>query len=140
MWKDPDEESDDEKKRKEKLPKFKQKHTVNDDCEIFETEQVDSDELLSDIEDDLSSEEFSDGEDDGDDPLAAIAKREERQKQRDATREQRKAEKKAKRLQEAKERKEKEAKKRADEEEKSCLLYTSPSPRDRQKSRMPSSA
>ena len=26
------------------------------------------------------------------------------------------------------------------EESKSCLLYTSPSPRDRQKSRMPSSA
>ena len=28
----------------------------------------------------------------------------------------------------------------AEEESKSCLLYTSPSPRDRQKSRMPSSA
>ena len=29
---------------------------------------------------------------------------------------------------------------RADERERLCLLYTSPSPRDRQKSRMPSSA
>ena len=28
----------------------------------------------------------------------------------------------------------------SDEEKKNCLLYTSPSPRDRQKSRMPSSA
>ena len=38
------------------------------------------------------------------------------------------------------EQEEKEKKKKKKEKKKNCLLYTSPSPRDRQKSRMPSSA
>ena len=38
------------------------------------------------------------------------------------------------------EKKEEEEGKKKKEEEKDCLLYTSPSPRDRHRSRMPSSA
>ena len=74
----------------------------------------------------------------GNNPQKAVPKKE-RKKEGEESKEEPKAE--AKKEEPKAEAKKEEPKAEAKKEEpKACLLYTSPSPRDRQKSRMPSSA